>query len=211
MARKLGLCFVACFLAVFRRAKASPQAPTAPFAQRRGRAGEQVGVLVGHEYCRSPLAQGVFEDVPRREGLEDEVCVDSTGAGSWHLGSPPDDRAQGSASAHGLELSAQRARRISPEDCEDFDYILTMDEVNYRTAASPCRRRRGAALPRLRCGESEVPDPYGGWPGASITSSTSWKVPRKGYWKTSASGTWTAGPGRGPRPKKGAQGCACAS
>jgi len=34
--------------------------------------------------CRSPLAQGVFESVLRREGLEGEVLVDSAGTGSWH-------------------------------------------------------------------------------------------------------------------------------
>ncbi|HZF59776.1 MAG TPA: hypothetical protein VEZ19_15040 [Rubrobacter sp.] len=38
--------------------------------------------------CRSPLAQGVFEGVLRREGLEGEVFVDSAGTGRWHVGSP---------------------------------------------------------------------------------------------------------------------------
>ena len=117
--------------------------------------------------CRSPLAQGVFEDVLRREELEDEVFVDSAGTGSWHVGSPPDDRAQRSAAARGLDLSAQRARRISPDDCEEFDYVLTMDEQNYRTVASLCR---GSAVVRpfldfaTHSPEREVPDPYGGGP-----------------------------------------------
>jgi low molecular weight protein-tyrosine phosphatase len=117
--------------------------------------------------CRSPLAQGVFEDVLRREALEAEVFVDSAGTGSWHIGSPPDDRAQRSASARGLDLSAQRARRISPDDCKDFDYVLTMDEQNYRAVASLCR---GSAVVRPFLDfapdspESEVPDPYGGGP-----------------------------------------------
>jgi protein-tyrosine phosphatase len=117
--------------------------------------------------CRSPLAQGVFEDVLRREELEDEVFVDSAGTGSWHVGSPPDDRAQSSASARGLDLSDQRARRISPEDCEEFDYVLTMDEQNYRTVASLCRGR-AVVRPFLdfapHTPEREVPDPYGGGP-----------------------------------------------
>jgi protein-tyrosine phosphatase len=114
--------------------------------------------------CRSPLAQGVFEDVLRREGLEGEVFVDSAGTGSWHVGSPPDDRAQRSAFARGLDLSAQRARRISPDDCEEFDYVLTMDEQNYWTVASLCR---GSAMVRPfldfapHFPEREVPDPYG--------------------------------------------------
>ncbi len=117
--------------------------------------------------CRSPLAQGVFEEVLRREDLEEEVFVDSAGTGSWHVGSPPDDRAQSSASARGLDLSAQRARRISTNDCEEFDYVLTMDEQNYRTVASLCR---GSAVVRPfldfapHSPAREVPDPYGGGP-----------------------------------------------
>jgi protein-tyrosine phosphatase len=111
------------------------------------------------------LAQGVFEDVLRREGLEDEVFVDSAGTGSWHVGSLPDDRAQRSAAARGLDLSAQRARRISPDDCEDFDYVLTMDEENYRTVASLCRGK-AVVRPFLdfapHSPEREIPDPYGG-------------------------------------------------
>jgi len=66
--------------------------------------------------CRSPLAQGVFEDVLRREGLEGEVSVDSAGTGAWHVGSSPDERALSAASLRGVDISSQRARRIKPED-----------------------------------------------------------------------------------------------
>lgn len=117
--------------------------------------------------CRSPLAQGVFEDVLAREGLEGEIFVDSAGTGAWHVGSSPDERAQKSASLRGLDLSSQRARRISPDDCETFDYILTMDEDNYRAVASLCR---GSAVVRpfldfaADSPEREVPDPYYGGP-----------------------------------------------
>jgi protein-tyrosine phosphatase len=116
--------------------------------------------------CRSPVAQGVFEDLVRREGLESEIEVDSAGTGSWHAGSPPDERAQRSASLRGLDLSAQRARRISPDDCESFDYILTMDEENYRAVAGLCRSGRAEIRPFLdyapHLPESAVPDPYYG-------------------------------------------------
>jgi protein-tyrosine phosphatase len=117
--------------------------------------------------CRSPLAQGVFENVARREGLEDEVFVDSAGTGAWHVGSPPDKRAQSIASLRGIDLSSQRARRITPEDCETFDYVLTMDEDNYRAVADLCR---GSAVVRpfldfaADSSEREVPDPYYGGP-----------------------------------------------
>jgi protein-tyrosine phosphatase len=117
--------------------------------------------------CRSPLAQGVFENVLRREGLEDEVFVDSAGTGHWHVGSPPDERALSAASLRGLDLSAQRARQIAREDCQNFDYILTMDEENYYMVSSLCR---GSAVVRpfldfaTDSPEREVPDPYYGGP-----------------------------------------------
>jgi protein-tyrosine phosphatase len=118
--------------------------------------------------CRSPLAQGVFENVLRREGLEDEVEVDSAGTGSWHVDSPPDERALSAASLRGLDISSQRARQVRADDCESFDYILTMDEENYHMVASLCR---GSAVVRPFLDfahdspEREVPDPFYGGPG----------------------------------------------
>ena len=117
--------------------------------------------------CRSPVAQGVFENVVRREGLEDDVEVDSAGTGGWHAGQPPDPRAQESVLARGLDISDQRARRITLEDCRTFDYVLTMDEENYRKVAALCR---GSAVVRpfldfaTDSPETEVPDPYSGGP-----------------------------------------------
>ncbi len=117
--------------------------------------------------CRSPIAQGVFENVLRREGMEGDVSVDSAGTGRWHVGAPPDERALSAASIRGLDMSAQRARQVRPDDCGTFDYILTMDEENYRMVAALCR---GSAVVRPFLDfapdspEREVPDPYGGGP-----------------------------------------------
>jgi low molecular weight protein-tyrosine phosphatase len=116
--------------------------------------------------CRSPLAQGVFEDLVRREGLEGEISVDSAGTHSYHIGKAPDPRAQESARRRGLDLGPQRARRITPGDCEEFDYVLTMDEENYWTVAGLCREGSAVVQPLLNyapdCAETEVPDPYFG-------------------------------------------------
>jgi protein-tyrosine phosphatase len=118
--------------------------------------------------CRSPVAQGVFENVARREGLAGEITVDSAGThGFYHAGEPPDPRAQESVLARGIDISGQRARLLDPEDCHSFDYILTMDEENYKTVSALCR---GNAIVRpfldyaTASPEREVPDPYYGGP-----------------------------------------------
>lgn len=114
--------------------------------------------------CRSPLAQGVFEALVQRESLEGEIYVDSAGTRAYVPGRAPDPRAQESARRRGLDVSSQRARRIRPEDCEEFDYVLTMDEENYQTVAALCRgcNCEVKALLDYAPGwpETEVPDPF---------------------------------------------------
>ena len=117
--------------------------------------------------CRSPVAQGVFEEVVRREGLEREIEVDSAGThGFYHAGEPPDPRAQESVLARGIDISDQRARLLEPEDCRRFDYILTMDEQNRRAVEGLCEggARVCPFLDFAPGPETEVPDPYHGGP-----------------------------------------------
>lgn len=116
--------------------------------------------------CRSPLAQGVFEDVMRRAGLEGEIEVDSAGTGDWHVGHPPDPRAQESAKHRGLDLGSQRARQVTSHDCAAFDYVLTMDEDNYQVVSGLCHGGEAEVRPFLDYAPdnpvTEVPDPYFG-------------------------------------------------
>lgn len=117
--------------------------------------------------CRSPVAQGVFEDIVRREGLQDEIRVDSAGThGFYTAGEPPDPRAQESVLARGIDISGQRARLLDPDDCQRFDYILTMDEFNYIVVARLCggQTEIRPLLDYAPGPETEVPDPYSGGP-----------------------------------------------
>ena len=121
--------------------------------------------------CRSPLSQGVFEEVLRREGLLEEIEADSAGThGFYHAGEAPDPRAQESAARRGIDISAQKARLLAREDCEIFDYILTMDEQNYERVAALCRDNESGTVVRPFLDfaperpEREVPDPYHGGP-----------------------------------------------
>lgn len=114
--------------------------------------------------CRSPLAQGILEEAIRIEGLEVEVFVDSAGTGAWHIGEPPDARGRECAKRRGYNLESQRARILDPGDCEKFDYILAMDEENYRTVAALCRRSDAEVRLIMDYAPdapiNEVPDPY---------------------------------------------------
>jgi protein-tyrosine phosphatase len=69
--------------------------------------------------------------------------------------------------SRGIDISAQRARLLDPQDCESFEYILTMDRHNHRVVSSLCQDGPIVRpfLDYASGPETEVPDPYGGGPG----------------------------------------------
>jgi len=117
--------------------------------------------------CRSPSAQGIFSHLLEQRGLADRCEVDSAGTIAFHTGSPPDQRAQTAAKLRGIDLSGLRARQVSPEDFEVFDYILAMDEDNLSDliTQAPEVHRDKISLIMADAGwldGGEVPDPYYG-------------------------------------------------
>lgn len=120
--------------------------------------------------CRSPLAEGIFLSLVEEAGLEEQFDIDSAGTGSWHVGETPDARAAMVASQHGVDLPS-RARQLTEEDLERFDYVIAMDRENLRNIermAESVGSEAEIQLLREYDGESEgdeVPDPYYG--GAS--------------------------------------------
>lgn len=88
--------------------------------------------------CRSPMAHGVFERQVNEAGLGHLVRVDSAGTHAYHVGSPPDERAQRTAMSRGVDLSRQRARLLDADDFERYDYVLVMDEENLHNALRIC-------------------------------------------------------------------------
>jgi protein-tyrosine phosphatase len=117
--------------------------------------------------CRSPTAQGVFESLVENEGLSGRILIDSAGTHAYHVGESPDRRATEVASRRGIDLSAQRARRVAEVDFERFDLVLAMDRDNYADLQVICPADQSEKL-RLflefapEAGIREVPDPYYG-------------------------------------------------
>ncbi|MBB5984453.1 low molecular weight protein-tyrosine-phosphatase [Sphingobium lignivorans] len=115
--------------------------------------------------CRSPLAQAAFAHEAGRAGLD--VLADSAGTGDWHVGNPPDLRAQAVALRHGIDISGYRARQAGPADFERFDLIYALDHSNLEALRGIAPRAGRARLSLLldlvpgRAGQA-VADPYFG-------------------------------------------------
>ena len=72
--------------------------------------------------CRSPLAEGAFQDLVTTRGLDARYQIDSAGTGGWHVGDPPHMGSQDIALAHGIDISDQRSRQVTAGEIQGWDH-----------------------------------------------------------------------------------------
>ena len=117
--------------------------------------------------CRSPAAHAVFCKMITMRGLENNFVVDSAGIGDWHIGELPDKRMRTHGSKRGYNIN-HRARQFNVDDFNKFDYIVVMDEENYRIITSMAKSESDSAkVIRManyftQHSNNSVPDPYYG-------------------------------------------------
>ncbi len=120
--------------------------------------------------CRSPLAEGIFLSQIKKLDLTRKLSCDSAATSTYQIGDAPDHRSQKIANKFGIQL-AHIARQITKHDLDNFDYILAMDEENFKninlikknTHSSTSKAKIKMMLdfhpnPSFK----EVPDPYYG-------------------------------------------------
>ena len=117
--------------------------------------------------CRSPTAEAVFRHYVENAGLSEYILIDSAGTHDYHVGEPPDTRAQRSAQQRGYDMSKLRGRQVGADDFRRFDYILAMDRANL-AILQHITPPDSITQPQLfleyarHHREREVPDPYFG-------------------------------------------------
>lgn len=115
--------------------------------------------------CRSPMAESVFRELVRNEGLEESIEIESAGTAGYHIGEFPDYRCIQTLEKNGIDHYS-KARRISRDDFARFDLILAMDHSNLLDIKS----LKGSDQSDVKLfrdfdpspGDKVVPDPYYG-------------------------------------------------
>ena len=119
--------------------------------------------------CRSPAAEAIFINLLEKKGLTDSFIVDSAGTGSWHIGKKADLRMRIAAEGRNINILS-RARQITSKDFKEFNYILAMDNSNFRNVQDLKNKTSSndfALIQKIQnfssiFNEQEVPDPYFG-------------------------------------------------
>lgn len=117
--------------------------------------------------CRSPTAQGIFEQLVTTANVQHRFEIDSAGISSYHTGEAPDPRTQKAALARGVDLSKQRARQIQLRDFYEFDWVVAMDTGHFEELQDQRPDDASAEVIRLLdccdvIAHKDVPDPYYG-------------------------------------------------
>lgn len=82
-------------------------------------------------FCRSPMAELILKKMVKERGIASSFEITSCGTFSYDEGTPIYDPAVRTLRAHGVE-GDHTARKITRENVEKSDYLLVMDENNYR-------------------------------------------------------------------------------
>ena len=95
----------------------------------------------------------------RLRGRALDVTVESAGIAAL-VGRPADPLAQEVVSERGLDISAHRARQLTPELIKAFELVLVMDAEQQRAVESMSPSARGRVHRLGRWSDFDVPDPY---------------------------------------------------
>lgn len=84
--------------------------------------------------CRSPMAEFFCKDLVLKEGIADQFHIESAATTSEEIwngrGNPVYPPARDVLLRHGIDPSGKRARLMTKEDYQLFDYLVGMDGEN---------------------------------------------------------------------------------
>ncbi len=113
--------------------------------------------------CRSPMAEFIFKDIVRREGLADVIDAASAGTSAEELGCAVYPEARAYLRRIGIDPGGKRARVITRADFDDFDLIVAMERYNVRNLARYCPQdgmERVRLLREFTDAPGDIEDPW---------------------------------------------------
>lgn len=81
--------------------------------------------------CRSPMAEYVFKDMIKKEGIEG-IYIDSAATSSEEIGNSIHYGTRNKLKEMNIEYGNHLARQIKKQDYEKFDYIIGMENRNIK-------------------------------------------------------------------------------
>jgi protein-tyrosine phosphatase len=115
--------------------------------------------------CRSPMAEALFKNLVKKEGLINKFEIDSAATGPWHVGKPPHEGTLNILKQYKVSSEGLIARELTKDDLTTFDYIIAMDNSNIKNInilTDPATEEKIVKMLDLteQFYGQDVPDPY---------------------------------------------------
>lgn len=82
--------------------------------------------------CRSTMAQFVMQNLIRKMGQEDDFMIDSKATSTEELGNGPHYGTVQKMREKNIPIIPHRAEQMCRKDYDHYDYIIGMDQWNFR-------------------------------------------------------------------------------
>lgn len=82
--------------------------------------------------CRSPMAEFVFKSLVKKAGRENEFLIDSAATSTEEIGNRMHNGTRTKLRQMNIPFTEHRARQITIDDYEDWDFLICMDRYNLR-------------------------------------------------------------------------------
>lgn len=86
--------------------------------------------------CRSPMAEFLFKEMVEEKGMSQLFEIDSAATSSeeiWNgIGNPVYPPVKDLLKKRGIDCSGKRARQVNWDDYHHYDYLICMDQQNYK-------------------------------------------------------------------------------
>ena len=86
--------------------------------------------------CRSPMAEFIFKDMLKKQGIESDYVVASSATSTEEIrgdiGNPVYPPAREELKKHGISCDGKRAVQLKKSDYDKYDIFVAMDRMNIR-------------------------------------------------------------------------------
>jgi len=109
------------------------------------------------------MAEAVFRDMVQKEGLSNQLTIDSAATSSWHISKPPHKGTLAKLKEYDVSSEGMFGRQIEKADFEKFDYIVGMDDSNIQDIREMLNQPDHPKVFRfldLTDHAKDLPDPY---------------------------------------------------
>lgn len=105
--------------------------------------------------CRSPMAQGMFNQILEENGLSEDFCAISAGLNAFD-GEKANEKAVSVLRKQGIDLSEHRSQRMNLQLLGEAELFVCMEQVHYDAMARFLEEKS-----RLILLGNGISDPYG--------------------------------------------------